>query len=361
MPSINNRPIPELDYRTLTDVVNLTQSPTSWLANTFFPTSRPQTTDRIDLEIVRQGREMAPLIARGSEAVLVGGVTRSRQSVGGAHIRIKRQFNASKLLFQNHVGGPIYRSGETQGQLTRRHIAEDLAYASQQIDDRIEWLCAQAIRGRIAYNELNGESILIDADRPSSLNLDFPGNHWDTAGPANADITGVERTVRLNMSALDTFQPNVAIMGTEAAEAFRQAFRAQKLFNQAENIGLIQNRQLFAEGDISPHAAKLVGLIDGVQYWEYPRQIMNDAGVMEPLIRPKYIEYLATGPLTRRVVYYGAIEDAQIFAGAPFVSERFSKSWTQEDPSAIMYLIESNPLPWCEITTAQASAKVISG
>ena len=80
-----------------------------------------------------------------------------------------------------------------------------------------------------------------------------------------------------------------------------------------------------------------------------------------PMIRAKYAEFFHAGPGAERMIYYAGIPDLNVFGGSTLQSERFAKSWMQEDPASMMCLLHSRPLPVLRRPGSQVSFKVVSG
>ena len=76
---------------------------------------------------------------------------------------------------------------------------------------------------------------------------------------------------------------------------------------------------------------------------------------------PKYAEFVTATPAAEMIEYFGAIPDMKALQGRLYVAQRFSKAWEVEDPSSIMNLTHSRPLPVARRPDSTVSMKVVSG
>ena len=63
------------------------------------------------------------------------------------------------------------------------------------------------------------------------------------------------------------------------------------------------------------------------------------------LINKKKVFFITQSPAAGFSMEYGAIPDMDAFAGGSLRARRFSKAWTQPDPSLIWTLTHSRPFP----------------
>ena len=117
--------------------------------------------------------------------------------------------------------------------------------------------------------------------------------------------------------------------------------------------GIDLRRQYEASGAI------WLGEFAGVQCWKYPRKLSVN-GVSTDLIRPDHVEFVAAVPGFESLTYYGMIPDMDAYEAREFVGRIYSKSWTKRDPSHLMMLAHSRPLPWFTRPNATVSMDVLS-
>ena len=201
--------------------------------------------------------------------------------------------------------------------------------------NRIEWLCAMAIRGQIVYQNPDLANFQITFQKPAGhtitlLGTDLwtdalsnPRDQFRLAGELVADEHGTSITV--------------AIMGKEAASAFvKNATVKADLDNRRYDM----TSTLPGTVNFSPEGALYLSMYAGIPCWQYSRQLEG-----QDLIRSKFVEFLVSGPSSGNVLYFGAISDHDALDQGKWVGERFSKSWVKKDPSVRVALLTSRPLP----------------
>lgn len=347
--------IPELRWRSLTGVVDQMKPASNFLTQLLYPVEDPKSTETIDLSVVISGREMAPFVKVNGEGVLVSGTTKKFQTVQPANIRIKQPFTPSQLLYDREPGTAIYVTNPaSQRAAIRRHIARDLQYMENLIQNRIEWMVAQTLRGAIDY-EGDHDVFTITIPRSASFDIASVTPYWDDSTPADVDILGLVDAVKELMGENEGLAPTDAIMGTLANDSFRKVNLVQKL----TDIGRTEVGDLNFASQFQASGAQYRGTFGGIRWWYYPRQLTNEDGTATSLIRSQYVEFVHVGPAAERVLYYGAIPDMDALDGGSFVGRRFAKSWRVEDPSAVMALVHTRPLPWPRRPNASVSVKVV--
>lgn len=352
--------INELKWQTLTAAVNEMKSPNQFLKKFLFSAHDAVNTEDIELSTLTKDRSMAPLVRKNGEAVLVGGHDETFITISPPNIRIKRPFTPSELLFGRRPGTVIYPTRDQQLSAIQQHIARDMQVMSDMVTNTEEYLCAMAIQGVISYSVSDEESYQLTYPIPSANKVTL-STFWDDATPANVQLEENFNTAKKLMSDAVGLGVTDAIMGASAAQYFRRVVKAQMTTGTGQmwNPGRVElGRQYSDDGVI------YIGNYCGIDCWEYSRTIPvpNGSGTTTTdLIRTKYVEFVSTSPASERVLYYGAIADLDALEAQLWQGERFAKSWMQKDPSAMLALLASRPLPALRRPGAQVSFKVISG
>lgn len=336
--------INELKWASLTATVNEIKSPNQFLKRLLWPNEDPKPTEDIEIGLISKGREIAPFVRKNGEGIMVAGYDETFQTVQPTNIRIKRPFTPSELLFGRRPGTVIFSPGASmQMSAIRRHIATDMQVMADYITNAEEYLCSMALQGTVTYEVADQDVFTITYPKPSAHNITL-SIFWDDADLSKPrplkDIHSVKRLIsdEVGLSVSD------AICGTAAADALIELVESGNmkmlgLDGQSVAAGLFTFVTQFNNDGVI-----FLGSIGGVRFWEYGRTALLN-GVATSMIRPKFIEFVAGSPAAQRVMYYGAIPDMAAFQGRQFQGRRFSKSWEQEDPSALMALTHSRPLP----------------
>ena len=345
----------ELKWITMTAMVNNMKSPATALQRLLFSNHITLETETIEIDTLVRGRSMAPFVRKNGEAILVDGYTSKKAIVEAPNIRIKRPFTPSQLLFGRQPGTGIFINTEGTNQLSaiETHIARDLQGMADLISNAQEWLVSQAITGTISYAVEDDEVFTITYPKPAGNIVDVSATPWDNDSTSTPDENFhlVKQTIAEEVG-LGT---DIAVMGATAAAAFRKNAKVRAMLDN-RNISAGQldfNRQFSADGML------FLGNFCGIPCWEYSRTMAVN-GVATDLIRSKYVEFFSTSPAAENTMYYGAIPDMKALAGQNFQAERFSKSWEVDDPSALMALVHSRPLPVPRRPGSMFSLKVLA-
>jgi len=336
--------VPELNWQSLTETINDIKSPNTFLQQLLFRASNTHPTESLEIGKWLGARKMVPFVKKGAEAFPIDGVTTSFRSVEAPNIRVKIAFNPSPLLFGRTPGSRVFlRGGESQVSEVQRHIALDMQYMADQITNRIEWMCAQALTGVIDYSELDdleAEAFQFDYTRDAANDITLgAGSRWNES---TADIAGDVREAKRLVSEGPGFNVTDVICGKDAANAFLNNDEVRSIIDRRRPEDDTPQR---LGGDFRPDGAYFMGRIFGVDWWEYNRTVVDHGGTTHQLIGAKKAYFVAAAPGAGFSLEYGAIPDMDAFEGGLLEAERFSKSWVQPDPSVVFALTHSRPFP----------------
>ncbi len=344
-----------LSYQTLTTSINEIKSPNSFVKRLLFGNHVSLATETVEVGIFVGGRQIAPFVRKHGEALMVGGLGTKMVNIEAPNIRIKRPFTASQLYNQRSPGYGIFEDGGRIRSAMAQWIARDVQFMADQITNTEEYMCAMALRGAFSYEVEDQEVFTITYGRTGTHAVTL-SVFWDT-DPTLAlpeeDFTTAKRLVSEDVG----LNVTDVILGSEASTHFKRVMKKQgaSLLDLRDlNAGSVSFAAQFAED-----GTMFIGTFGGVRVWEYARKVLVN-GVSTDLIRPKYAEFVSATSGAENVLYYGAIPDMDA-PGGLFIGERFSKSWTNPDPSVRMHLAASRPLAVLRRPDSTVSMKVISG
>lgn len=342
-----------LKVTALERVINRMKSPNDFLQRFLFPVHDSIVTEDIEMSSISKGREMAPFVHSGAEAVMVGGRTETFQTVSGPNIRIKRPLNPADV-YKVIPGGHKY-DPRTVLQAVARYRQENLQLMNNYVTNSIEWLVSQALQGTITYAVEGQDSFLITYPRPSSTNITL-SVFWDDATPANVKILKDLHAVKKVFSDETGLTPTDCILGSAASAAFRALIEGGHIKTLVSNYGQVDAGTATFTSQYSEAGVIYLGNIGGIRFWEYSRtQLMNGASV--DLIRSKYAEFVSTSSASERVLKFASVPDLDAPNGV-YVGERFAKEFKKDDPSSLFQLMHSRPLPIPRKPEATVSVKV---
>ena len=341
--------IDPLKWTTLTLLINEIKGPQNFLKNLLFGDFQTLSTETAELSILTGGIVAAPYVKKNGEALMVGGLGQSFATVTMPNIRIKQPFTPSELLFTRRAGTPIFIDAGAQLSALTRHIARDLKYMKDQVENTEEVQASQALRGSVSYSVADEEHYTVDFQR-AAANAYTVSPLWSTTSNPEADIHTVKRLTSDGVG----LSPTHMLLGRNAADAFLKNARVSTL---------LDNRRILAGGvaftsQFNPQGAIFLGDFCGVQVWEYGRQISVN-GTATSMIRSDYAELVCVSPDAQWGRLYGAIPDMDALQERKFQGQIFAKSWITKDPSAMIALIHSRPLCVPRRPDASVSIKVV--
>jgi hypothetical protein len=356
-------PIAELKWRNMTGVVNEIQSPNTFLSRFLYPPSTYETltTENIEVSTLVGERVMAPFVRKNGEAIMVGGTTSKSVVVEAPNIRIKRPFTASNLMFNRTPGSAIVLGpGQSQRAEVQKAIARDLQYMADQVSNAEEWMISQSLTGSITYSSADEEVYTITYPRLAAHSFTL-SILWSVADATVLLYNDCVKPVQRLLSQADAGGATDVILGEGASDAFTKLVEMgliKPLELRNVDAGTVTMAESFRQDGVL-----YLGRVHGLDWWEYSRTVKDQDGTETALIRSEYAEFVnRNAGMAARKMYYGAIPDMDAFAASPQglgQMRRFAKSWKISDPSSMMSLIHSRPLPVPMKPNASVSVKVI--
>jgi hypothetical protein len=324
--------------RSMLAALNLVPPVKRFLTNTFFSQVEQHDTDTIDIDVTRGGRRMAPFVHAAHE-----GKPKQRAGFKTLTYRIpyiKELFTLSAHeILQRQPGQGLWDPGLSPAAQALQKMAVEMKESSDSIDRRVEWMCAQLLSTGSVRCVGEGTDETIDFLLPTAHNITLSG-----AALWSAPTTATPLTNLRNWKRIQSQKGKVTtdfIFGTDAYDAF--------MTNTAEVKGVnsMFDKTRITIGQIDPQmqadGVTYVGRINeiGVDIWVYEEWYADDQAdnKEKPMIDPKKVIGIARS--ARRTLHYGAIKDLD----ATGAFAKFPKSWKCENPSAMVGLIQSAPLP----------------
>jgi hypothetical protein len=347
-----------LHFATLTEVVNHVLSPNTFLKKLLFSNHRSMPTENFEIGVRVGERDMAPLVKKNGQAVMVSGYNTKFINVSPANIRLKRAVSP-EVLFRRMPGMDIFQQDAAQIQkAAEQAFQDDMQRIGDMISNAEEYLCAQALTGVINYQSVDMESFQVDFGRANGNTIAddglFGGKAWDESG--SDPLQDIKMVKRLFSQAGEP-APTDAIMGEGASNAL-QANAAVKTVLAFSQTNILAGQISFLE-QFRDDGALYLGTLGGVRMWEYSRQVNDPTGQPVDLVGSTKCHFVSNSPAAEMVLYYGAIPDLDALQGGAWVGERFAKSWMEPDPSQRLYLATSRPLPVLRRPNATATLTVV--
>lgn len=321
-----------LSWASMTAAVNEIKSPNTFLQERLFSRHQSFETETVELSLLIGGRDVAPLIRKDSEAVLVSGYTEDFVEMKFPTIRIKRPQTASEAMFTRRPGSTIFPGASEQLSAIEQHLARDLQRMADMATNTVELMCSEALTGVITMSETDSHNFEVDFQRPGAHNLAAASAWANASADPHVDFLAAKRLLNDEHGL-----PLTDMIGSKDAMA---EFLVLDLVESRLDNRRITSGQMDLTNKFNASGAINFGRFFGVEVWEYGRALDG-----QDLIRAGKVEMVAAVPAAENWLYFGAIPDMDALEGRLFVGERFSKSWIEKDPSVRQLLLHTRPIP----------------
>lgn len=303
-------------------------------------------------------RMRLPFVEEGAPGVLVGRSGSKVVEMSAPNIRVKKPFRATELLVRENK--PEVSWAPSEGELLagiRGEIAQDLEDMLEDATNTEEWMVSQALQGTLAYTS-DTASFSLDYGKPAAATFNA-ANFLDTAADPGLALLEMIDTAVEKQQSIELLTPTHAVGGSEFATYWRSKVLTSSTIKDLLRTDLrgALGRIALENPDVAS-GARYLGTLQNVDFWAYPTQL---DGV--DLIRPKYLEFIHSSRASGAQMLYAAVEDMDLaLAGRRSMStKRFVKSWLEKDPSVLMQLLHSRPVPALPRPAVSISCKAISG
>lgn len=319
------------------------ERPNPWLLRTFFTRSKFFESKQIEFDIVDRGRRMAPFVApevAGKPMVREGYRTRT---LTPAYIKptalVKPDQAFTRLAGEGAYGGVL-----SPKQRFDAIVSEYLALHEEMIDNRLEWMSAQAlVTGGITISGESYPTVHVDFGRDASLNVQLTGAAtWDqtTSNPlqdieTNAlNVRHISKGAVVDRLVMDGASWNLLKKNAEIQALLDIRFRR-------DGGGAPGSTSIDQGPRTTLNEAVYVGTLQGrIDMYVYDSYYQDDSGVDQPYIPPNTVLGIAGGAL-EGTQYFGAIIDLDAELQA---RRSFTKSHILHNPSGLELITQSGPL-----------------
>lgn len=331
------------------------ERPRPWLLDRYFHRERYFETSVIEFDLIDRGRRLAPFVSP-----LVAGKPMRRE--GSRTKQLKPAYIKPAALvtppesFTRRPGEP-YGGRMSNQQRFDAIVAEYLDSFDQMIDNRLEWMAANAlVSGGITISGEDYPTTYVDFGRDAALSITLSGTaRWSqtTSTPLD-DIESASLLVRRKSKG--AVVDDIVVSGdTWAVMRKNQALVDMIDIRYRRNYGT-DPTGIDAGPRNNLNVGQLVGVLNGrFHIWVYDAYYQDDTGADQPYL-PSGTALLIAGSAIEGAQYYGAINDLD--AGLQAV-KMFTKSDKKFNPSALELVAQSAPLVAPKRINAMAKLSVL--
>jgi len=318
------------DTRTMLKAMEQMKPPRTFLRDTFFPSVRTFDTKKVDIDLRKGKRKMAPFVSPR-----VGGKTVERQGYRTDTYEpclvAPDMITTADDLFKRLPGENLY-GGKSPEERAAEQLGIDLVELDDMITRREEWMCAQALLSGVI--NMVGEGINETINFGLTNEILAAERRWTAEGSDPLADLKIWRRERIKASGIT---PNIAVMASDVIDIF---------INHPKVKGALDNRRIDLgkiDPMVLPNGVTYYGYIKdvGLDIYAYDEWYLDDDGVEKPMVPEGKVLIGSTNARTERL--YGAV--ALVDQDKVYSAERVPRSWTQKKPSARFVQVMSRPLP----------------
>jgi len=356
-------PIPALEMRVLTEVVNKRNKPYTTLSQMLFPESTRSTlaTGSVQIDELTGDALMAPFVKVGGKAVALGQKNGKSYQLTTPFISIFRPITASDELLKRMAGQPVFvQNGvDVMGNALRQQTAEDSDYLNEACDLREEWFVAKLLTGTVSYDVDGQDSFEILTGKPAGN--DYSVSPLWTAADCTpvADLVAAQTIVQAYRAPAFTH----GICSSTAADAIRTLLETDKIKVIKSDSGIVSgNAQMRAA--FEENGMRYIGTLtaSNIELWEYAATYVDvdNNNAVTPYIRAGYIELvsLSSRAMGTHMCKYGAIADIKAIQEGLHMTKRLSFATYDDDAGSLKQYLKTRPFFWFKRPEWYVSIKV---
>jgi len=307
-----------------------------WIRDTFFSTVVTFEDEEILFDQLGRRKKIAPFVSPNIPGKERQQRSRTVRAYKPPYVKPKSGLNPSDARARR--AGEGY--GGTMALMDRydQMVLQTLADHENEITGREELMCAQALQTGQVVAVGDGINDTIAYGRDAELTDALASTaRWGESGVKPLDSI---RTWGRLIAAKSGAVARKVVMGYGSAELFLADADVREILDnrrsgEANGVAMAGS----ATGGVED-VTRLIGQIDGVEYWEYLQTYETDAGASTHYW-PQYGVGLVSPTVMNGHMTYGAILDVKSLRA----EQRFAKQYEEDDPSREVILTQSAPLP----------------
>lgn len=334
--------------RTMLKFVERMSKPNTFLRDTFFKNREYSTTDKVDVDIKKGSRKIAPFVHEKIGGKLVENSGYKTETFAPPLVAPDKITTAADIQ-KRSMGENIY-SAKTPAERAGEKLVKDLAELEEMITRREELMCAQALfEGKITVQG-EGLDYLIDFNFTNKETLSGT-DLWSDYANSNpiADLKRYQRTIQTNGHVTG----DIVIMSSDVVDKFINHPKVKDILNIRNlKVGEVNVQVL-------PNGVTYVGEIAGVgKIYEYNEYYFDEeTKTMKSMVPEGTVTLLSTA--AEFSMGYAAITLIKDSNFVTYESERVPDTWTEKRPDRQFISLSSKPLPIPKEVDSWFVAKVL--
>lgn len=328
-----------LETRSQLAVINLMDTPKTFLRDTFFTKVEKFPTAKVDVDIKKGHRKMAPYVHERIGGKLVENTGFYTETYQPPLVGPHTVTTAFDLMMR--TAGESTSGGMTPEERGKKKFLEDSLMLEEMITRREEYMCAQAIfEGKI---DVVGEGLnhVIDFNHTNRETLSGK-KLW--SDPTSQPLGDIKRWVR-QVQITGFVNVDTMIMASDVVDEFlRHPDIKEMLDVRKYSLGEMSPRQL-------PSGVTYIGTLtrEGIDIYEYNEHFLDDFTdeknpKMKPLVPAGTVALLNSRADYARLYAAVTIADDKSNALVTYEETRVPSQWVERNPARQMYQLNAKPL-----------------
>lgn len=339
-------PIDIFEPRTMLKFVERMSRPNTFLRDTFFKIREYSTTDKVDVDIKKGNRKIAPYVHEKIGGKLVENSGFKTETFAPPLVAPFKITTAADIQ-KRSMGENIY-STKTPDERAAEKLVKDLAELEEMITRREEVMCSQALfEGKITVQG-EGLDYVIDFNFTNKETLSGTDLWTDPASDPIADLKRYQRTVQQK----GHVTADIVIMSADVVDTFINNAKVKDILNIRNlKVGEVNT-------EVLPNGVTYIGQIPGVgKIYEYNEYYLAEDGNMKPIVPEGTVTLLST--TAEFSMAYASITIIKDSSYVTFETERVPDTWTKKGPDRQFIALNSKPLPIPKEVDSWFVAKVL--
>lgn len=318
--------------RTMLKFVERMSKPTTFLRDTFFKGREYSTTDKVDIDMKKGSRKIAPFVHEKLGGKLVENSGFKTETFAPPLVAPYKVTTAADIM-KRSMGENIY-SAKSPDERAAEKLVKDLAELEEMVTRREELMCSQALfNGKITVQG-DGLDYEIDFGFTNKETLSGTDKWTDSASDPIADLKRYQRTIQQK----GHVTADIVIMSADVVDTFIAHPKVQNILNLRHlKVGEVDVKDL-------PNGVTYIGQIPGIgKIYEYNEFYLAEDGTMQPMVPKSTVTMLSTA--AEFSMAYAAITLVKDNEFTTFESERVPDTWTEKNPARQIAQLNAKPLP----------------
>jgi len=335
----------------LTRVVGaLEVDPAAFFLTRYFGAEITEESEEIHFDVTDEQPRISPFVSPLKAGRIVEHEGYTTNTLKPAYIKDKRLFDPDAPV--KRVPGEQPMGSLSAAERTQRLLANALRNQNRMLTRREEVMASEVLRtGKVTISGEGFDDIVVDFGRAAAL--------------TPADLTGTalwSATTSTPLTDLETWAGLIQSNGGGVATDVIMATDVWQNFRAHADVAAILETRRGSESraETGPLASRRVrnpGQIGDFNIYVYSDTYIDDAGAAGNMM-PSGTVVMVNGADLEGVRHYGMVKD---YAAQHRAQRLFAKSWTEEDPSRRLLLMQSAPLVVPYRPNSSLSIDVLNG